>query len=79
MTLPGTVVDANAVSFVRRALLRRLHASMGESHRGAAVVVSLVSLVPVVWIGFQYLEQSWLCSGSGSTLIATSRLGRASR
>ena len=61
------------------ALLWLLQASMGESHRVAAVVVSLASLVPVVWISFQYLEQPWLCSGSGSNVIATSRLGRARR
>ncbi len=61
------------------ALLWLLQASLGESHRGAAVVMSLASLVPVAWISFRYLEQPWLRSGSGSTGIAPGRLGRARR
>jgi peptidoglycan/LPS O-acetylase OafA/YrhL len=59
------------------ALLWLLQASLGESHGGAAVVVSLAALVPVVWISFRYLEQPGLRSESGSHVVATSRLSRA--
>ena len=61
------------------AVLWILQASLGESRGGAAVVVSLASLVPIVWMSFHYLEQPWLRSGSGSTVIATSRPGGARR